>query len=133
MLRLYIAHGLPRDNQASHVAAHHTAIRKAAQKRTFPRSPRSMRGALLAPAFFSLCLLAALTAAQEPPPARPAARAPAAGLTARLDAIVQKSIEADELPGAVLLVSRQGRILHRRAYGARAVLPQREAMTPDTI
>jgi uncharacterized protein YbbC (DUF1343 family)/CubicO group peptidase (beta-lactamase class C family) len=51
----------------------------------------------------------------------------------RLDAIVEEAIARDEMPGAVLLVGHQGKIIHRKAYGARAVLPQREAMTVDTI
>ncbi len=58
---------------------------------------------------------------------------PAATLTQTLDAIVEKSIAADELPGAVLLVSHKGQVIHRKAYGSRAVLPAREAMTVDTI
>jgi len=55
------------------------------------------------------------------------------GLSATLDAVVEKSIAADEIPGAVLLVSRRGRVIHRQAYGSRAGVPQREVMTPDTI
>ena len=52
---------------------------------------------------------------------------------AQMDRIIQASIEKKELPGAVVLVARHGRIAWRKAYGARAVEPQREAMTPDTI
>jgi uncharacterized protein YbbC (DUF1343 family)/CubicO group peptidase (beta-lactamase class C family) len=50
-----------------------------------------------------------------------------------LDSVIEKAIAADEIPGAVLLVSHQGRIIHRKAYGNRALLPQREPMTLDTI
>lgn len=52
---------------------------------------------------------------------------------ARIDAAIQTSIEKKELPGAVVLVARHGKVVWRRAYGARAVEPQREAMTLDTI
>jgi len=52
---------------------------------------------------------------------------------ARIDPIVAESIKNKELPGAVVLVGHHGRIVWRKAYGARAVEPQREAMTTDTI
>lgn len=49
------------------------------------------------------------------------------------DAAIEKSIADDETPGAVLLVGHLGRIIYRHAYGSRAVLPDREPMTLDTI
>src|SRR5215468_5941950 len=52
---------------------------------------------------------------------------------ARMDGIIQASIEKKELPGAVVLVGHRGKVVWRKAYGARAVEPQREAMTTDTI
>lgn len=52
---------------------------------------------------------------------------------ARIDPIVAESIKNKELPGAVVLVGHHGQIVWRKAYGARAVEPQRETMTTDTI
>src|SRR5437870_8914786 len=52
---------------------------------------------------------------------------------ARMDEVIRQSIDKKELPGAVVLVGHHGRIVWRKAYGARAVEPQREAMTTDTI
>lgn len=67
----------------------------------------------------------------------PAANPPAAGMSAerlaRMDSVISESIAKKELPGAVGLVGRHGRIVWRKAYGARAVEPEREAMTVDTI
>ena len=37
------------------------------------------------------------------------------------------------IPGAVLIVGHDGQILHRKAYGQRALVPAREPMTVDTI
>lgn len=51
----------------------------------------------------------------------------------QLDAAVGEAIAKGEIPGAVLLVGREGRLLHRKAYGARALEPAREPMTPETI
>ena len=52
---------------------------------------------------------------------------------ARMDSIIQAEITQKHLPGAVVLVSRRGHVVWRKAYGARAVEPAREAMSPDTI
>ena len=52
---------------------------------------------------------------------------------ARMDGIIETSIAKKELPGAVVLVGHHGQIVWRKAYGARAVEPQREAMTTSTI
>src|SRR5256884_7772597 len=67
------------------------------------------------------------------PPAQPASVGMSAERLARMDAVIQASIDKKELPGAVVLVARRGRVVWRKAYGARAVEPQREAMTTDTI
>jgi CubicO group peptidase (beta-lactamase class C family) len=77
-------------------------------------------------------LLFSLSPAQAQTKAQPRPKL-AATLAKTLDAIVEKAIAADELPGAVLLVSYKGQIIHRKAYGSRVLLPAREAMTLDTI
>jgi CubicO group peptidase (beta-lactamase class C family) len=50
-----------------------------------------------------------------------------------LDTILQQAVREDQVPGAVLVVGHQGAILHRKAYGFRALVPRREAMTIDTM
>ena len=52
---------------------------------------------------------------------------------AQMDALIEEEIAKKHLPGAVVLVGRRGQIVWRKAYGARAVEPARETMTPDTI
>ena len=85
----------------------------------------------------SLLLLAFITAAYVPAQrrARPAnvAAAPRAASFERIDTAITSAINERRLPGAVVLVGRDASTLYRKAYGARAVQPAREAMTPDTI
>ena len=50
-----------------------------------------------------------------------------------LDAVVEAAVRDGLIPGAVLVVGHEGKIVHRKAYGNRALVPQREAMTADTI
>ncbi len=50
-----------------------------------------------------------------------------------VDAIINKAIAKNELPGAVLLVGHRGRIVYEKAYGERAYAPQRQHMTVNTI
>lgn len=53
--------------------------------------------------------------------------------SARIDALIDEALQAEQMPGAVALVYHKGRILHRKAYGKRALTPVEEAMTVDTI
>lgn len=50
-----------------------------------------------------------------------------------IDAEVQREIAQKRLPGAVVLVGRNGTVAWHKAYGARTVQPAREVMTTDTI
>jgi len=52
---------------------------------------------------------------------------------ADLDAVINQAIREDKIPGAVVLVGHNGRIVYRKAYGYRALLPVKEPMTADTI
>jgi uncharacterized protein YbbC (DUF1343 family)/CubicO group peptidase (beta-lactamase class C family) len=52
---------------------------------------------------------------------------------AQMDPVIKAEIAQRHLPGAVVLVARKGQVVWRKAYGARAVDPAREAMTADTI
>src|SRR5215831_7438689 len=53
--------------------------------------------------------------------------------SAALDNAINLAIEQGKLPGAVLVVGHDGQIIHRKAYGKRALVPTPEAMTLDTI
>src|SRR3989442_4050783 len=80
-----------------------------------------------------VALLVAQSVFAQLPISLPATQGISAERLARTDAVIAASIEKKELPGAVVLVARHGKIVWRKAYGARAIEPQREAMTLNTI
>jgi len=51
----------------------------------------------------------------------------------RLAGPIQETIERGEVPGAVVLVAREGRVVYNKAFGNRALDPGREPMTVDTV
>jgi uncharacterized protein YbbC (DUF1343 family)/CubicO group peptidase (beta-lactamase class C family) len=53
--------------------------------------------------------------------------------SAALDAVIDQAVHDGLIPGAVLVAGRDGKILHRKAYGQRSLVPSREPMTIDTI
>jgi uncharacterized protein YbbC (DUF1343 family)/CubicO group peptidase (beta-lactamase class C family) len=79
-----------------------------------------------------LALFVAPVSAQSPN-ALPASQGFSGERLARMDAVIAESIAKMELPGAVVIVGRHGKIVWRKTYGSRAIEPQREAMTADTI
>lgn len=50
-----------------------------------------------------------------------------------LDAAINRAIEQELIPGAVLEIGHNGSVVYRKAYGSRALVPKREPMTLDTI
>src|SRR5256714_2836942 len=86
-----------------------------------------------AKSIIALAVLLAQSTFAQLPTAPSAASGVAIDHLARMDDVIQQSIEKRELPGAVVLVGHHGKIVWRKAYGARAVEPQREGMTTDTI
>ena len=87
-----------------------------------------------------VCLVAASVApaAQRgSAPAPVAGRAQVQGFSAErlkgIDTVVNQAIAERKTPGAVVLVGRGDTIVFQKAYGDRAVSPQREPMTLDTI
>src|SRR5438309_5263487 len=83
-----------------------------------------------------LLLIGAITApslSTNLPQGPPASAGVSLERLSRMDAVIEAAIGRKELPGAVVLVGHRGRIVWRKAYGARAIEPQREAMTLNTI
>jgi len=69
--------------------------------------------------------------AAMPPMAGSAASAPVR--LGEVDSIIGQAIADGNIPGAVLVVGHDGRVIYRKAYGSRALEPRREPMTLDTI
>jgi uncharacterized protein YbbC (DUF1343 family)/CubicO group peptidase (beta-lactamase class C family) len=66
----------------------------------------------------------------------PAVAAPSDASPVRLgavDSIIEQAIADKNIPGAVLIVGHNGKVVYRKAYGNRALEPKREPMTLDTI
>ncbi|MDF2697073.1 MAG: hypothetical protein K0S65_5456, partial [Labilithrix sp.] len=52
---------------------------------------------------------------------------------APIDAVVQSAIEGAKMPGCVVVVGRHDDVLFERAYGSRALMPERTPMTLETV
>ena len=73
----------------------------------------------------SLCLLALLLTSPRPSHAEDP--------WARLDDVAEHGVAAGNTPGVVFLVGHEGKIVYRKAFGARSLLPTRSPMTVDTV
>jgi uncharacterized protein YbbC (DUF1343 family)/CubicO group peptidase (beta-lactamase class C family) len=71
-------------------------------------------------------------AAGSPLAAEPAP-APDPAPFAAIDEVVEQAIAEKRTPGAVVLIGRGDRVLYQKAYGHRAIVPNPEPMTLDTV
>ncbi|HVW01988.1 MAG TPA: serine hydrolase domain-containing protein [Planctomycetaceae bacterium] len=84
-------------------------------------------------------LLALLTAGatEAAPPRLPVVDPSAAGANPRrlaiIDDLVARAIRDRQMPGCVIAVGRHGKLCFLKAYGDRAIEPEREPMTTDTV
>src|SRR6478735_12225085 len=80
-----------------------------------------------------LCSSVVLTLAQGLPVAFPQTVGMDPAKLNQIDALVEQDIKDKKLPGAVVLVGHKGKIVFRKAYGNRSLVPTVEPMTVDTI
>jgi hypothetical protein len=71
-------------------------------------------------------VLSAALALSKTVPGSPAGAGLSTARLALIDGVVAEGIAHGDLPGAVVLVGRGNRVLFRKAYGDRAVLPSRD-------
>src|SRR5260370_17473603 len=50
-----------------------------------------------------------------------------------VDGLIQQQVSNEGITGAVLVVGHNGRIVHQKAFGYKAVNPKHEPMTLDTV
>jgi len=74
------------------------------------------------------CICLAFGSAQSPEPQKNSEEKFRA-----VDAVVEKAVADGIIPGAVLLVGHNGKVVHRKAFGMRSLEPVREPMTVDTV
>ena len=84
-----------------------------------------------------LLFLAPLIAAADAPPKLQNARPETVGMSSRrlavIDDVVDEGLERERMPGCVVMIGRQGRIVHFRAYGHKQLKPEMVPMTTDTV
>ena len=81
----------------------------------------------------ALCVLCGNSFSQGLPVALPQTAGMSAAKLNQIDELVNKDIADKKLPGAVVIVGHKGKIVFRKAYGNRALVPAVEKMTLDTI
>ncbi|MEP6849455.1 MAG: exo-beta-N-acetylmuramidase NamZ domain-containing protein, partial [Acidobacteriota bacterium] len=83
--------------------------------------------------FFALSFLRDEPFSQGLPVAAPQPMGMNAAKLNQIDALVEADIKDKKLPGAVVLIGHKGKIVFRKAYGNRSLVPTVEPMTVDTI
>ncbi len=88
-----------------------------------------------APLRLCVCLLifSAFAHSQGLPVALPSSVGMSAEKLNQIDNLVEQDIAQKKLPGAVVIVGHKGKIVYRKAFGNRALVPNVEKMTVDTI
>lgn len=93
-----------------------------------------MRGPILSAFFLASLGVRAFTFSAT---ARPPAQTQDSGLDpsklASIPTVVEEAIREGQCPGAVVLIGHRGQVVYRRAFGLRAVLPEKLPMRVDTI
>ena len=84
-----------------------------------------------------LCVSAVILAVAAHSQGLPLAAPDAVGMNAakldQIEALVNADIADKKLPGAVVIVGHKGKIVYRKAFGNRSLVPTVEKMTVDTI
>ncbi|HZC22140.1 MAG TPA: serine hydrolase domain-containing protein, partial [Candidatus Binatia bacterium] len=88
---------------------------------------------LLFPALAISCAACVLSSAESSVGSSSKSAAATPVRLGNVDSIIQQAIADKNIPGAVLVVGHDGKVIYRKAYGERSLEPRREPMTLDTI
>ena len=108
----------------------------------FAFSRRRSVSSLILSNSLALVMCAPILRADENPAGRPApeqthaaSSSPASNPVklSAVDSVIEQAIADGNIPGSVLLVGHNGKVVYRKAYGRRSLEPRRELMTLDTI
>lgn len=86
-----------------------------------------------AKALLLILVLASQILSQSLPQVSPGEAGMDIDILQRADTLISNAINAGETPGAVLLVTRHGKIVHRKAFGHARLFPDKKEMTTETI
>ena len=112
-----------------------SAIRKAQREISYTERQgcKALLALLLIILYGPLAAAAPFATPENAVPVAAAADFPGIAELCRIDDLVEEAIRQNRLPGAVILVGQNERILYRKAFGHRAVVPVIELMTVDTV
>ncbi len=80
-----------------------------------------------------LLLIVGSSFAQMLPVTEPEAVGMDGSVLGRLDTVIANAIAEKQTPGAVVLVSRKGSVVFRKAYGNSMLIPEKKEMTIDAV
>jgi CubicO group peptidase (beta-lactamase class C family) len=81
----------------------------------------------------SIFFLAGIIFSQSLPMAEPESVGMDRNRLQEIDTVINQAIADGQTPGAVLLVSRKGSVVCRRAYGYSMLIPEKKKMTVETV
>ncbi len=88
---------------------------------------------MLKTTIFIFLFIISTTVAQRLPVAEPRDVGMDETVLARLDTLINDAIADNQTPGAVMLVSRMGSVVYRKAFGHSMLIPEKIEMTVDAV
>jgi len=78
-------------------------------------------------------IITSISFAQKLPISKPGMIGMDANVLTRLDTLINDAIEAKQTPGAVVIITRKGQVVYRKAFGHSMLVPEKKDMTIDAV